>query len=259
MPDPASKLRVLIVDDEPLARERLRGMLMGEALVEIVGECGNGIDAITTIKARPIDLIFLDMQMPGCDGLQVLAEIPEDNRPVVIFATAYEQFALDAFEVQAVDYLLKPFDRERFQTALRRAQEYLRARQAGDLGKKLESVIAEATAPAKKNERLTVKADGRLVFLKSEEIIWVEAADNYAVLHLVTGRLMLRETMSALEARLGSSSFARVNRSAIVHLDQIKELQPAMHGDYTVLLRDGTKLPLSRNLRGKLDRFTGEG
>lgn len=255
MPD---KLRVLIVDDEPLARERLRGMLRAEPSVEIVGECASGTEAIATIKASPIDLIFLDMQMPGCDGLQVLAGIPENNRPAVIFATAHEQFAVDAFEVQAVDYLLKPFDRERFQTALRRAQEYLRARRAGDLGQKLEGMLADTVAPTKKIERLTVKADGRLVFLKSEEIIWVEAADNYAVLHLVTGRLMLRETMSALEARLGSTSFARVNRSAIVHLDQIKELQPAMHGDYTVLLRDGTKLPLSRNLRGKLDRFTGE-
>jgi two-component system, LytTR family, response regulator len=252
------KLRVLIVDDEPLARERLRSMLRGEPTVEIIGECGSGTEAVATIKSTPVDLIFLDMQMPGCDGLQVLAELPEENRPAVIFATAHEKFALDAFEVQAVDYLLKPFDRERFQTALRRAQEYLRTRRAGELGQKLESMLADAVGPAKKSERLTVKADGRLVFLKSEEIIWVEAADNYAVLHLVTGRLMLRETMSALEARLGSASFARVNRSAIVHLDQIKELQPALHGDYTVLLRDGTKLPLSRNLRGKLDRFTGE-
>lgn len=258
MPDLVSKLRVLIVDDEPLARERLRGMLRSESSVEIVGECASGTEAIAAIKSAPIDLIFLDMQMPGCDGMQVLAGIGEDSRPAVIFATAHEQFAVDAFEVQAVDYLLKPFDRERFQTALRRAQEYLQMRRAGHLGQKLEGMLADTAGSSKKTERLTVKADGRLVFLKSEEIIWVEAADNYAVLHLVTGRLMLRETMSALEARLGSASFARVNRSAIVHLDQIKELQPAMHGDYTVLLRDGTKLPLSRNLRGKLDRFTGE-
>jgi two-component system LytT family response regulator len=231
-------------------------MLRAETLVEIIGECGDGNDAIATIKSVPVDLIFLDMQMPGCNGLQVLEGLPEEKRPAVIFATAYEQFALDAFEVQAVDYLLKPFDRERFQTALRRAQEYLRSRRGGESDEKAESK-SDANAP-KTNERLTVKADGRLVFLKSEEIVWVEAADNYAVLHLVSGRLMLRETMSALEARLGSTSFARVNRSAIVHLDQIKELQPGVHGDYTVLLRDGTKLPLSRNLRGKLDKFTGE-
>jgi two-component system LytT family response regulator len=257
MSDPANKIRVLIVDDEPLARERLRGMLRAETSVEVVGECGDGTDAIATIKSVPVDLIFLDMQMPGCNGLQVVESLPEGKRPAVIFATAHEQFALDAFEVQAVDYLLKPFDRERFQTALRRAHEYLRTRRAGESEESSELKPADAASAPKKNERLTVKADGRLVFLKSDEIVWVEAADNYAVLHLVTGRLMLRETMSALEARLGAASFARVNRSAIVHLDQIKELQPGVHGDYTVLLRDGTKLPLSRNLRGKLDKFTG--
>jgi two-component system LytT family response regulator len=252
-----SKLRILIIDDEPLARERLRGMLRDEPSVEIIGECGSGTEAIAILRSTALDLIFLDMQMPGCDGMQVLAELPAESRPAVIFATAHERFALDAFEVQAVDYLLKPFDRERFQTALRRAQEHLRARQAGDLGQKLETLLTGASTAVKKNERLTFKADGRLVFLKPEDIVWVEAADNYALLHLADGRLMLRETMAALEARLGTASFARVNRSAIVHLDQIKELQPTFHGDYTVLLRDGTKLPLSRNLRGHLGRFTG--
>jgi len=253
-----TKLRALIVDDEPLARERLRALLGDEPSVEIIGECGSGTEAIATIQRTPLDLVFLDMQMPGCDGLQVLAELPVENRPAVIFVTAHERFALDAFEVQAIDYLLKPFDRERFQTALRRAEEHLRARRAGQLGEKLENLLADASPPGKKNERLTVKADGRLVFLKADEIVWVEAADNYVVLHLVTGRLMLRETMAAIEARLGTVSFVRVNRSALVHLDQIKELQPTLHGDYIVLLRNGTKLPLSRNLRGQLDKFTGE-
>jgi two-component system, LytTR family, response regulator len=253
-----TKLRALIVDDEPLARERLRALLRDEPSVEIAGECGSGTDAIATIKSTPPDLVFLDMQMPGCDGLQVLAEIPAENRPAIIFVTAYERFALDAFEVQAIDYLLKPFDRERFQTALRRAREYLHARRAGELGQKLEDLLESVPAPEKKNERLTVKTDGRLVFLKSDEIIWVEAADNYVVLHLATGRLMVRETMAALEARLGRLSFARIHRSALVHRDQIKELQPGAHGDYVVLLREGTKLPLSRSLRGQLGKFTGE-
>ncbi len=250
-----TKLRVLLVDDEPLARERLRSLLRTEPAVEIVAECGSGTEAIALIRNTALDLVFLDMQMPGCDGLEVLAELPLENRPAIVFATAHEEFALDAFKVQALDYLLKPFDRERLQTAIQRAQAHVRVRRAGDLGQKLEGLLAEAPPPASKNERLTVKTDGRLVFLKSDEIVWVEAADNYAVLHLVTGRLMLRETMAALEARLGAASFARVNRSAIVHRDQIKELQPALHGDYIVLLRDGTKLPLSRNLRGKLDEF----
>ena len=250
-----TKLRVLLVDDEPLARERLRSLLRTEPAVEIVGECGSGTEAIAVIRSTALDLVFLDMQMPGCDGLEVLAELPLENRPAIVFATAHEEFALDAFKVQALDYLLKPFDRERLQTALARAQVHARARLAPAPGQKPES--GPANPPAPKSERLTVKTDGRLVFLKSEEIVWVEAADNYAVLHLVTGRLMLRETMAALEARLGSASFVRVNRSAIVHRDQIKELQPALHGDYVVLLREGTKLPLSRNLRGKLDEFAG--
>ena len=251
-----NKLRALIVDDEPLARERLRSLLRDEPAVEIAGECGSGTDAIAIIKGTPLDLVFLDMQMPGCDGLQVLAEIPLENRPAIIFVTAHERFALDAFDVQAVDYLLKPFDRERFQTAIRRAQEFVRAR---DPSRPPESLPESATPKEKTNERLTVKTDGRLVFLRADEIVWAEAADNYVVLHLGSGRLMVRETMSALEGRLGRVSFARVNRSAIVHLDQIREIQPAQHGDYTVVLRDGTKLPLSRSLRGQLSKFGSGG
>jgi two-component system LytT family response regulator len=201
--------------------------------------------------------VFLDMEMPGGNGLQVLAQLPAEKRPAVVFATAHERFAVDAFEVQAVDYLLKPFDRERLQTALRRAEEFLRARRAGALEEKIESLLSEAAGPGKKPERLAVKADGRLVFLKPDEIVWIEAADNYIILHLTDGRLMLRETLAAIEERIGSISFARVNRSAVVHLDQIKELQPTFHGDYVVVLRDGTKVPLSRSLRGQFGKFIG--
>jgi two-component system LytT family response regulator len=253
-----TSLRVLIVDDEPLARERLRAWLREEPTVEIVGECGSGTEAIAMLRRTPLDLVFLDVEMPGGDGLQVLRELPAVNRPAVIFVTAHERFALDAFEVQAVDYLLKPFDRERFQTALRRAEAHLRARRTGQLEDKIESLLADATGPGKKPERLTVKADGRLIMLKPDDIVWVEAADNYIILHLTEGRLMLRETLTALEERLGSASFARVSRSALVHLDQIKELQPTFHGDYVIILRDGTKVPLSRSLRGQFAKFTGE-
>jgi two-component system LytT family response regulator len=244
------KIRTLIVDDEPLARERLRSLLAKEDSVEIIGECGSGTEAIATIRTAMPDLVFLDMQMPGCDGLQVLAELPEDRRPAVIFATAHEKFAVDAFDVAAVDYLLKPFDRDRFRVAMRRAAEQLqRTREPG----------APPAAPraAATGDRISVKADGRIVFLKPDEIVRVEAADNYVLLHLVEGRLMLRETMSAIEARLGGAEFVRVNRSAIVRLAQIREIQPAQHGDYTVILRDGTRLPLSRSLRSQLDRFAG--
>jgi two-component system LytT family response regulator len=252
-----AKLRVLIVDDEPLARERLRTWLVDEPSAEIVGECGSGTEALTALRSKPVDLVFLDVEMPGGNGLQVLNELPAEDRPAVVFVTAHERFALDAFEVQAVDYLLKPFDRERFQTALRRAEEHLRARRSSQLEEKLESLLADTAAPSKTPERLTVKADGRLVFLRPSDIVWVEAADNYIILHLVEGRLMLRETLAALEKRLGTTSFARVSRSALVHLDQIKELQPTFHGDFVVVLRNGTKVPLSRSLRGQFTKFTG--
>jgi two-component system, LytTR family, response regulator len=251
-----TKLRALIVDDEPLARERLRRLLGREPSVEIAGECASGTEAIATIRGTPLDVVFLDLQMPGHNGLQVLAEVPRESRPAIVFVTAHERFAVDAFAVQALDYLLKPVDRERLQTTLQRVRDHLRIRRAGELGDKLETLLAEAAiAPARKSERLTVKVDGRVVFLKPDEIVWIEAADNYAVIHLAGSQLMLRETMTALEARLGTESFTRVNRSAIVHLDQIKELQPTFHGDYTVLLRDGTKLPLSRSLRGQLEKL----
>lgn len=243
------KIRTLLVDDEPLARDRLRGFLKTESTVEVIGECGSGTEAIAAIRATMPDLVFLDMQMPGCDGLQVLAELPEEKRPAIIFATAHERFAVDAFDVAAVDYLLKPFDRERLQQALHRAQEHLRHNRAAT---KTSAVTSD------KPDRIIVKTDGRLVFLTPEEIVRVEAADNYVMLHLTTGRLMLRETMSAIETRLGTASFVRVNRSAIVRLDHIREIQPALHGDYTVLLRDGTQLPLSRSWRGQLEKFTGE-
>ena len=242
------KIRTLIVDDEPLARDRLRGFLKAESTVEVIGECGSGPEAIALIKAATPDLVFLDMSMPGCDGLQVIAQLPEDKRPAIIFATAHERFAVDAFDVAAVDYLLKPFDRDRFQQALRRAQDHLQRNRGAE-------VSPASSASAAKPDRITVKADGRLVFLQPQEIIRVEAADNYVMLHLVNGRLMLRETMSAIETRLGTQQFARINRSAIVQLDQIREIQPAQHGDYTVVLRDGTSLPLSRSLRGQLDKF----
>lgn len=245
------RIRTLIVDDEPLARQRLRGLLQAEESVELIGECGSGTDAIAVIRRDAPDLVFLDMQMPGCNGLEVLAELPEGKRPAIIFATAHEKFAIDAFEVEAVDYLLKPFDRDRFRTALRRATEYLKRK------REPETPPEPSLAPAL-GERITVKADGRIVFLEPSDIVRVEAADNYVLFHLVGSRLMVRETMSAIEARLGTAEFARINRSAIVRLAEIREIQPAQHGDYTVVMRDGTRLPLSRSLRSQLGRLVGD-
>jgi len=255
-----SKLRILIVDDEPLARERVRALLATEPSTEVVGECGNGPDAIAAIQKERPDIVFLDVQMPGRDGLQVVGELPADSRPAIIFVTAHDRFAIDAFGVHATDYLLKPFDQERFKTALKRAADQIHARRAGDLNARLETLLADTPAAPKKPTRLAFKSEGRVVFLKPEDIIWVEAADNYVLLHLADApRLMLRETLSSIEERLGASDFARINRSAVVRLDQVKELQPTFHGDYTVVLRDGTRLPLSRNHRGKLGAFASDG
>jgi two-component system LytT family response regulator len=251
-----AKLRALIIDDEPLARERLRMLLAAEPDVEIIGQCGDGLDAVKVIQRDSPDLIFLDIEMPGCDGLQVLADLAPDRRPAVIFVTAHERFALEAFNVRAVDYLLKPFDRERFHVALARAAEFIRVQRTGELSQRIENLITDAPAgPARKMERLAIKTDGKVVFLRPDEIEWIEAADNYVILHLADRKLMTRETLSALEAQLGTAQFARINRSVLVHLDQVKELQPAFHGDYVVVLRNGTRLPLSRAFRGQLGRF----
>lgn len=257
-----STLRTLIIDDEPLARERVRSLLAKEPGFEIVAEYGNGAEAIAGIIQHAPDVVLIDVQMPGCDGLQVIQAIPPERRPAVLFVTAHERFAVDAFAIQAVDYLLKPFDRERLKVALQRAAEFVRNRRAGGAISQVEAVDSASGAgsgSARRLERFAVKADGKVVFVRPEDVIWIEAADNYVLLHLADRRLMLRETLSALETRLGTAGFARVNRSALVRIDQVRELQPTFHGDYVVVLRDGTQLPLSRSLRGQLERFTGEG
>jgi len=256
-----SSLRTLIVDDEPLARDRLRGMLRQDAAIELIGECGDGPTAIETIRRERPDVVFLDVQMPGCDGLKVVASLEPKERPAVVFVTAHDSFAVDAFAVDAVDYLLKPFDLERLQAAIHRAREHIRAHRVGALGAQIESLITGAPVVApRRPDRVTVKADGRVVFLRPAEIVWIEAADNYVVIHQASGdRLVVRETLSSIEERVGSASFARVNRSALVNLHEVRELQPTLHGDYTVVLRDGTKVPLSRSLRGSIDRFMSGG
>ncbi len=256
-----TKLKVIIADDEPLARSRLQALLPKDASLEIIGEYANGTDAVEAIRRDRPDVVFLDMQMPGCDGLQVAAGIDPAQRPAIIFVTAHDKFAVDAFGVRAVDYLLKPYDRERLETALGRAAEYVNAKRTGDLGERLEELLSGgATQGSPKAERLAVKADGRYVFLNFDEIVWIEAADNYVVIHTSSGeRLMPRDTLSSLEERLGQKQFTRVNRSALVRIDQVKELQPSAQGDYSIVLRNGTRIPLSRALRGRFEKFLTEG
>lgn len=251
------KLRTLIVDDEPLARERIRNLLDGEKDVEVIGECDNGLAAVETIQEQKPDLVFLDVQMPELDGFGVLEQLKGGPLPAIIFVTAHDKFALQAFEVHAVDYLLKPFDRERFQTALHRAAETIKRRQTDDLSSRLSALLAEVK-PEARVDRLAIKSSGRVIFLRLEEIDWIEAADNYVSLHVGSDSHLHRETMNAMEERLKGGRFLRISRSTIVNVDRIKELQPLFHGEYSVILRNGARLTLSRGYRDKLDGLMGK-
>ena len=246
------RLRVLIVDDEPLAREKIRSMLKGDPEVEITADCANGQEAFAAIRKSTPDLIFLDVQMPQMDGFALLQAMSPENMPMVIFVTAYDQYALKAFDVYALDYLLKPFDRERFQKALHRAKDQIKRERGSDLNQRIMTLLEELKAKPAYLSRLAIKTGGRVLFVKTEEIDWVEAEGNYVCLHIGKERYMLREPMSALENRLNPKTFLRIHRSSIVNIDRIQELQPWFHGEYRVILRDGTQLMLSRGYRDKL-------
>jgi two-component system LytT family response regulator len=251
-------IQTLIIDDEPLARERLRKLLLAEPDIHLAGECADGREAVEAIQNQAPDLVFLDVQMPELDGFGVLEALGGERLPVVIFVTAYDKFALKAFDVHAVDYLLKPFDRERFQKALERARSHLRTRQSGELNQRLTALLDDLRPQAKKTNRLVIKAEGRVLLLKTDDIDWIEAADNYVNLHVGNESHLFRETMTALEAKLPPDKFIRIGRSAIVNVERIKELQPMFHGEYTVILRNGTRLTLSRNYREKLEQLLGK-
>lgn len=249
------KIRTLIVDDEELARERLRSLLEKEGDVELIGECGDGKTALNTIQKEKPQLVFLDVQMPEMTGFEVLEEIPEEDRPTVVFVTAHDQFALKAFDVHAVDYLLKPFDRERFQTALKRALEKARTKAPGEGGENVSSLLNEVRG--KPVDRLMVKTGGRMLLIKVDDLDWLEASDNYVNLHVGNETHMMRETMNSLEQKLPPEKFMRISRSSIVNIERIKELQPMFHGEYVVILKNGTKLTLSRTYRDKLAKLMG--
>ena len=251
----SAKIKTLIVDDEPLARERLRKMLEAEMEIELLGECSDGRAAVEAIQEKSPDLVFLDVQMPELDGFGVLEALAGGPMPVVVFVTAHDKFALKAFEVHAVDYLLKPFDRERFQTALRRALDRLKQSQGGEINQRLSALLADLKPEVKLPGRMAVKVGGRVIFIKLEEIDWLEAADNYVNLHIGAEAHLLRETMAAMEAKLPEEKFLRISRSTIVNIDRIKELQPMFHGEYVVVLRSGAKLTLSRGYRDKLQQL----
>jgi two-component system, LytTR family, response regulator len=249
------KIRTLIVDDEPLARERLRQLLLADPAIEIIGECGDGIEAVAAIRRDSPELLFLDIQMPELDGFGVLEAISPNPAPVIVFVTAYDQFAVRAFEVHAVDYLLKPFDRQRFQTALACAVDQVRHRKDRALDPRQSALLADLKPAPKPGERLAVKTDGRVVFVKISEIDWIEAAHNYVEIHVGQELHMLRETLNAIETRIPPEKFVRISRSVIVNLERVKELQPLFHGEYCVTLHNGARLTWSRRYRDNLRRL----
>lgn len=253
----AKPIRAVIVDDEPLGRTVIREMLRRDQDFAVVGECANGHEAITVIQDERPDLIFLDVQMPEIDGFEVLAALNDDQLPIVIFVTAYDQYAVSAFEVHAVDYLLKPFDRERFGKALQRAKAQLQHERPNDVSQRILALLEEQRTKPKYLERLVIKTNGRIFFLKTEEIDWISAEGNYVNLHVKKDSYLLRETISNLEAQLDPQRFARIHRSQIVNLDRIRELRHWSHGEYQVILHDGVELMLSRSYREKLHGSLG--
>jgi len=246
------KVRTLIVDDQLLARELLRRMLISEPDIEVVGMPASGPEAVAAINSLGPDLVFLDVRMPELDGFGVLAQIDPVRMPVIIFVTANDDFALRAFEVHALDYLVKPCAPDRFQTALHRARNQIRRNQAGEIHRRLSALLEDVKAQPNLAERLPVKSEGRIIFLRLTDIDWLEAADNYVKLHAGSETHMLRDTMTALESKLPSNRFLRISRSAMVNMEQIKELQPMFHGEYVVILRNGVRLTLTRGYRDKL-------
>lgn len=243
---------VLIVDDEPLARDGVRLHLELESDFEVVGEAGSGEEAVALIQDLSPDLVFLDVQMPGIDGFGVIEAIGAEQMPVTIFVTAYDQFALKAFDAHALDYLLKPFDAERFRAAVARAREQLRARRLGDVEGQLAALLGELRGRREYLERIVVRSGGRILILRVEDIDWLEAASNYVRIHASGRQYLLRETMSNLEARLDPARFVRIHRSTMVRLDRIRELEPLFQGDYVLILEDGTRLTSSRGYRDRL-------
>jgi two-component system, LytTR family, response regulator len=253
-PNPNPRLRTLIVDDEPLARDKVRILLAKDPEIEIIGECANGQEAVEMIERESPDLVFLDVQMPGLDGFGVLKQIGAEHAPGVVFVTAYDQHALHAFEVHALDYLVKPFAQKRFNETLQRAKEQLRNRQGGVLTQQLLSLLGGLGSSSRFLERIVVRSNGRVFFLKVNDIDWIEAAGNYLNIHIGNEAHLLRETMNSIEAQLDARKFVRIHRSTLVNIERIKELSPLFHGDYVVTLMNGSRLTLSRSYR---ERLTG--
>jgi two-component system LytT family response regulator len=243
-------IRVLIADDEAPARRKLRAHLAGRSGVEIAGEAADGLQTVEAIHELHPDLVFLDIQMPGLSGFEVIESVGVDAMPAVVFVTAYDEFAVEAFEVQAVDYLLKPFSKERFERALERALRALEHKEDGHDA--VRSLLDRVLAGRRPLRRLVVRTGERMLLVPLHEVLHLEADGNYVKVHTASGVHLLRETLTALEGRLDPERFARIHRSEIVNLDAVKEIQPYFHGDLIVVLKNGERVRLSRRYRERV-------
>ena len=248
----STKIRTLIVDDEELARDRIQSLLEQQPDVEIVGVCNDGVAALEAIERHQPDLVFLDVQMPGMTGFEVVENLDPQQAPAIVFVTAHDGHAIRAFEIHALDFLLKPFDQTRFEKALDRARGKVKVSKGTVIDSHLVSLLEELREERRYPERLIVKSSGRVFFVRTEEIDWVEASGNYVKIHTKSEAHLLRESMKNMEAKLDPKIFVRIHRSAIVNIDRIKELEPWFHGEYIVIMRDGTRLTASRVFSDRL-------
>jgi two-component system LytT family response regulator len=248
------KIRALIVDDEPLARQRIRQLARDEPVLELVDECESAVEALTEIQRHAPDLLFLDVQMPEMSGFELLQKLPRERLPLVIFTTAYDQHAVRAFEARALDYLLKPFEPDRFKAAIARAQEHLANQHASAAARGLLDLLAasqnSSSTPSSRSylTRLTVKTDDKVVVIKTTDIDSIESAGNYVAVNVGKESHILRETLNALEAQLDPENFLRVSRSAIINLDRVRELQPMFKGEHIIVLQNGKRILMTRGL-----------
>ncbi|MGV3710882.1 MAG: LytR/AlgR family response regulator transcription factor [Gemmatimonas sp.] len=247
--------RCVVIDDEPLGCDRITALLKQIPEAQVIGVCSNGADAVETIGELTPDLIFLDVQMPELDGFGVLAALPKRSRPEVIFVTAHDQYALKAFEVHAQDYLLKPFDAERFFEAFQRAAERINARKPHATDSRLQALVDDMERQRQRKTRIPIKNDGRVTLLPVQDIEWVESSDNHVKIHANRQIFTVRQTLQSMEQSLSPTEFVRVHRGSMVNVARIKEIQPWFNGEYVIIMRDGAQVKTSRGYRGRLEQL----
>ncbi len=245
-------IRALIVDDEPLPRERIRSLLESHGEIEVVGECEDGEEAVTAIEAESPDLVFLDIQMPELDGFEVVSALRSEQLPAIIFVTAYDEYAIKAFEVDAIDYLLKPVSPERFEQALERATSRLATHATPESNSKLFDFLDRVRAERGFVKRFVVRKGSKLSFVRIADVDWIDVTSNYIRLHVAGTRHLVRQTLKSVEGQLDPDVFIRVHRSIIINVDRVESVEPHLHGEYEVTMQDGTRFTTSRSYSSRL-------